>query len=252
MENRRYVAQIDDIAGFCVVLELNDEQDHVYRKLARNFIIKKFNLTDPKIIQKWVEQLHGVDNQGLLQEFLSTDEIKEFLLDTQTNPIKRTKYYLPWYAADVILFMEYFLIPYQDIKNVLEFAGGNSSIWFAKRVESVITVETSEKWRRAIQNWMMKEQLTNLVIVDSVEKVPIKSYDLVIIDSDVKKQCVVEAMWADNSGSRFIAVDNIHDFITLKGVKGEGSGRLANQWLLENNWEVYTSFKDTCFYMRKE
>lgn len=54
---------------------------------------------------------------------------------------------LPWIAHEAIDFLDQFLKPSHD---VAEFGGGGSTVYLARRVRSVLCVESSEEWREQI------------------------------------------------------------------------------------------------------
>lgn len=241
---------LSDIAGFSVMLELDQKQREEYKVLLQEFVMKKFGLTDPAMLEETLIRVLEEDRLNGLEEFFVEGAVKEFLTSGRV-PIKRTTQFLPWLTPEVILYLEYYMIPYQNCKSILEFGGGNSSIWLAKRADFVVTVESSPVWAEAIQRWAREEKLTNIVVVDDLRKVPPMRYDLIMIDDDGYEQCVKEAMWAAGTGCAYISVDNVKNFADEKGNKGEGSGQYAHRWLLDNGFETVSLFTDTAFYARK-
>lgn len=237
----------DDIAGYDLILELNDEQYKVLGDLFVESIRKKSKVTDPVTLNKLVAQAAKFEDKSNIQEFYKDTAILEYVLSGKV-PFKRTKNYVPWLTSDAIVFLEYHLIPYH-VKSILEIGGGNSSIWYAKRVGSVVTVETNPLWREAIQRWMFEEKLTNLIVLKKLEQVPNRHYDLIMIDGDDPDQCLGQAKQAAQSGCKIIGIDNIK-FTNIKGERVDGSGEEAHKWLSQE-WKIYKILSDTGFYVRK-
>lgn len=97
---------------------------------------------------------------------------------------------LPWYTYPSIDFLTY--RAYED-KIVLEFGGGQSTLWWAKRARHVVTLEGDEQWYEKIKHWMPENVSLYYVSMKSpadcicqVKEIlaaePYGSYDVIIID----------------------------------------------------------------------
>lgn len=97
---------------------------------------------------------------------------------------------LPWYTYPSIDFLKY--RAYRD-KTILEFGGGQSTLWWAKRAKHVVTLEGDSGWYDRIKNTMpdnvslhcvsMRDRDANVHEVSEVlESMPSLLYDVIVID----------------------------------------------------------------------
>lgn len=66
---------------------------------------------------------------------------------------------LPWFAYTAIDFLEKFLQPHM---RVFEFGSGGSTLFFAKRVRGVVSVEDDLHWHDMMANKLTRDGLTNV------------------------------------------------------------------------------------------
>lgn len=94
----------------------------------------------------------------------------------------------PWLTREAILFLESYLTKDMDI---LEFGSGTSTIWFAKRVKSITTVEHNKQWEQILQDNLQKESITNCQILSpknvdysdiTFNTLPL--YDFILVDGE--------------------------------------------------------------------
>ena len=97
---------------------------------------------------------------------------------------------LPWYTYPAIDFLKY--RSYEN-KVVLEFGGGQSTLWWASNAKHVVTLEGDKEWYESIKVGMpgnvdlcyvsMENKEKNVYQVkDSLEKRPYSKYDVIVID----------------------------------------------------------------------
>ena len=67
---------------------------------------------------------------------------------------------LPWISFGGLKFLNRHIRPQHD---VFEYGGGGSTLYFARRAKSVLTVESSVNWHRALVATLAAENLTNAV-----------------------------------------------------------------------------------------
>jgi predicted O-methyltransferase YrrM len=68
---------------------------------------------------------------------------------------------------------------------VLEFGGGNSSLWFAERVGHLVVFETDPKWRRYIKRILTNADTGGFQILTRIEQAEkLRRFDLVLVDCD--------------------------------------------------------------------
>jgi hypothetical protein len=109
---------------------------------------------------------------------------------------------LPWYTYPCIDFLK--CRPFEG-KTVLEFGGGQSTLWWAKRAHAVVTLEGDKEWYEKIARRMppnvelhhvASENATTCV--DQVEEVlrlkPYSQYDIIVIDGLYRREMIEIAL----------------------------------------------------------
>lgn len=87
---------------------------------------------------------------------------------------------LPWYCYPCIDFLS--ARDFSD-KRILEFGGGNSTLWWAKRAASVLTFEGNEGWAERIKKDAPSNACINFVSDAETKNIRVKdSFDVVIVD----------------------------------------------------------------------
>jgi hypothetical protein len=97
---------------------------------------------------------------------------------------------LPWYTYPAIEFLKH--RDFKD-KNVLEFGGGQSSLWWAARAKQVVTLEGDPEWLADLSKRIPANVDLNLITMESAEKCvaqcedtltkkPYRKYDVIVID----------------------------------------------------------------------
>lgn len=93
----------------------------------------------------------------------------------------------PWFVPAAVKRLEGSI---QPDWNVLEFGGGNSTIWFAERVGSIISLEDNREWyvrvveelgARGLRNGEVRYQAAE-EFVDIIRAFPDESLDLIVVD----------------------------------------------------------------------
>lgn len=109
-------------------------------------------------------------------------------VDTNGTPI-------PWYTYPAIEYLTSF--DFRDCE-VFEFGSGNSSIFWASRTRSVISVENNRAWFEVVNK---RKQQNQLVIHRADEDGYVKAlseqgklFEIVVIDGNWRKPCTVEAI----------------------------------------------------------
>lgn len=115
---------------------------------------------------------------------------KKESVDGLNNPI-------PWCTYSFIKFIE----PRLTKKfNVFEYGAGNSTIWYAQRVEKIFSVEHDQSWASSIKKKLPLNAtliLKNLSMDGDYAKSILESgeiYDLVIIDGRDRNNCIKYAV----------------------------------------------------------
>lgn len=103
---------------------------------------------------------------------------------------------LPWYTYPAIDFLAQ--RSFAD-RHVLEFGGGQSTLWWAKRAASVTTVEEDRAWWETLRDRLPPNVALHHVPVDHVtrtvepvrallEAAPRKAYDVIVIDGHLRRE----------------------------------------------------------------
>ena len=140
---------------------------------------------------------------------------------------------LPWYTYPAIDFLKF--RNYQD-KRVLEFGGGQSTLWWAEHAESVVTLEGDEQWFNDIKQGMpsnvslhyvsMQNREENVIAVNGVLKqYPQAKYDVIVIDGLYRFEMIEIALKHLNNDGVIIC-DNAEGYNFCEGFKGSGLQRV--------------------------
>lgn len=115
---------------------------------------------------------------------------------------------LPWYTYPAIEYLSTF-----DFKecDVFEYGSGNSSLFWASKARSVCSVEDNQEWFEAVSRLQQKNQtiLHRANEIGYVKSLPElnKMFEIIVIDGNWRKQCVVEAISCLKDGG-MIVLDN--------------------------------------------
>jgi predicted O-methyltransferase YrrM len=143
----------------------------------------------------------------------------------------------PWLNAGAVRYLRARLAP--DMRG-LEFGGGRSTIYFSRLMESLVTVEHDEKWRRKVAALMQRFGAANVTLAflppdadapglprprswDIIGKTPRRPefaayfdhilgypdghFDLVLVDGRARVECALNAMDKIKPGG-FLVLDN--------------------------------------------
>ncbi len=140
---------------------------------------------------------------------------------------------LPWYTYPAIDFLKYRTYEGRD---VLEFGGGQSTLWWAQKARQVVTLEGDPEWYEKIKHTMpgnvdlrlvsMRDADTNVAQVREVLAAkPLRQYDVVIIDGLYRYEMIAVA--CDVLATHgVIVVDNAAGYGFHEGFKERGFNRV--------------------------
>lgn len=95
----------------------------------------------------------------------------------------------PWWVPGAIAFMQAYLHP---SSRVLELGAGGSTLFFADRSESVLSVESDKAWFQKVQNELQRRNQKNVELVlipaessqvEFINSLPDEFFDCILIDS---------------------------------------------------------------------
>ncbi len=140
---------------------------------------------------------------------------------------------LPWYTYSCLDFLKN--RSYAD-KIILEFGGGQSTLWWAKRAKHVVTLEGDEAWYTKIKKSMPANVDLHYVSLESpsvciaqVDEVlrskPYPTYDVIIIDGLYRYEMIdiARRLMAENG---MIICDNAEGYGFYDGFKESGLNRV--------------------------
>ncbi|MDH4027211.1 MAG: class I SAM-dependent methyltransferase [Nitrospirota bacterium] len=124
----------------------------------------------------------------------------------------------PWLTKDSIAYLEKHLRPSDS---GLEWGSGRSTIWFGKRVKSLISVETDGKWYKTVNNKIAGNGLHNIQIritagdtfahmSEQITDIPEDSLDFVLIDGAVTRHITTELSIPLLKTGGLLIIDNIN------------------------------------------
>jgi len=140
---------------------------------------------------------------------------------------------LPWYTYPAIDFIKF--RDYQD-KLVLEFGGGQSTLWWAKHAKHVVTLEGDEQWYNQIKQGMPSNVSLHNVTMQSAEsnvadvnrvlsEHSYSKYDVIVIDGLHRFEMIEVALNYLNEGGAIIC-DNAEGYNFCEGFKDSGLQRV--------------------------
>lgn len=132
---------------------------------------------------------------------------------------------LPWMPRSVNAFLDCWLSSF-DIG--FEFGSGRSTLWLAKRVETLISVESDEAWWSEVEGRLKKANCKNVELlfksvlprenpvsspyVLSVDEFPDSGFDFVIVDGKHRAHCAIRSIPKIRQGGILI-IDDVHRYL---------------------------------------
>jgi hypothetical protein len=110
------------------------------------------------------------------------------------RPVNAADEPIPWFTYPAIDFLEPRLQPQWT---VLEWGAGNSTLWWARRVKRVLSIEHDPAWHRIISTHLPANATIALACNedDYVRAVdPVEKFDLIVIDGEHRNRCARRAI----------------------------------------------------------
>jgi len=182
----------------------------------------------------------------------------------------------PWLTPDAIDLIAQWMKP--EYKG-LEFGSGRSTVWFAKRVSFLTSIENNPDWYQRVQNWLAEAGLNNVnyFLAGENEKddddqtrsskylqpsldIPNESLDFVLIDGRWRSQCTAVSMHKLCPGGIMI-IDNANHFLPCDShapnsrtiEEGPSSEEWQKIWVSIKDWRrIWTtnSVSDTAIFIK--
>ena len=140
---------------------------------------------------------------------------------------------LPWYSYPCVDFLRFRGF---TEKSVLEFGGGQSTLWWAKKARIVVTLEGDEAWYSElvlrvpdnvqVHYASMESRDTNVAAVQRIlTKVGLDKYDVIVIDGLYRRELVpiaIERLSEDG----IIICDNAEGYGFFEAFRSSGLARV--------------------------
>ena len=129
-----------------------------------------------------------------------------------SNYIKIKLRDVPWFVDNAVDFIKK-EIDDGNVKSVLEFGSGASTIWFADRVDIIVSVEHSKQWYDSILEILKDKTNVDYRLrgdhYQSVckEKLPVELFDLIVVDGRDRVACGIDSGKLLKPGG-FLVLDN--------------------------------------------
>lgn len=143
--------------------------------------------------------------------------------------------FFAWFVAPCVQELEdTFLQPHQ---HAFEWGAGKSTIWLARRVSSVVSIEHDSEWYSRVSGWLNDEGLhnTSLLLLDlndsyAAEISKYEAFDVILIDGRRRADCIRAAMSCVKRGG-FIVVDDAERPQYQKALAMFGNGWERRDWI---------------------
>jgi hypothetical protein len=197
---------------------------------------------------------------AILTPILFSYKTGHFRSSWTMSAVSRTGKPLPWYTYSCLDFLKY--RTYAS-KTVLEFGGGQSSLWWSRRAQAVVTLEGDNEWYGKIKQKMPSNVALFLVSMqdpaecikecnDILRDYP--AFDIVVIDGLYRFELISIAQAKMASGGAIIC-DNAEGYGFAEGFRRSGMSRVdffgnAPGVVLPHCTSVF--FKEHCFLLSSE
>ncbi len=148
-------------------------------------------IVDMVLNPKMLKMLISMNSGGYLKEIGWINSFKHQIpIDKDDNP-------LPWVTYSFIDFISDRLNKTMD---VFEFGSGNSTLWYASKVNTVTSVEHDNTWFRKIKKSMPKNVNINYKVLiydgeySKFDKALDRKFDIVIVDGRDRVNCMKNAI----------------------------------------------------------
>lgn len=124
----------------------------------------------------------------------------------------------PWLTRDAVLLLES-LLRREDVG--LELGSGRSTVWFAKRVARLVSVEDNREWYEKVQAMLRREGLSNVdyrfaqgkaAYVGEVAALPRESFDFALVDGSHRDEVLQQVVGVVRPGG-LVIVDNVNWYV---------------------------------------
>ena len=183
------------------------------------------------------------------------------IVDERVNPEH------PWLTRDAVKLLDSLIKP-TDVG--VEFGSGRSTVWFARRLKSLVSVENDDVWHNKVSNKLKKQGLNSIVDYRYVQNLDLyfkqakdfanNSVDFCLIDGVVRDECALAMIDKIRKGG-ILVIDNVNWFLPNQASYSPDSitaGKFASEawkefYLRTKSWRsVWTTngVTETCIFIR--
>ena len=196
-------------------------------------VLQKFSVQFRKVLPSWLYDPIRSIGTVIIGPIRFGWKTGYFLSAFKMAAVARDGKPLPWYTYPCLDFLRF-----RDFKGktILEFGGGQSTLWWANRAKNVITLEGDREWYEKIKNTMPGNVQLHYVSMESMDinvaqvKDVLKSkhystYDVIIIDGLYRYEMIAVALQllAPNG---IIVCDNSEGYDFCGGFKSSNLSRV--------------------------
>ncbi len=174
------------------------------------------------------------------------------IIDQKTNPSN------PWLTRDAVRLLNELLRP-QDI--ALEFGGGRSTPWFARRMKQITSVDDNGQWQDFARSKVVAAKLSNVdfvlcpmdvpeerghesAYVRTLDRFADHSIDFALVDGVYRAHCAVGVLPKLRHGA-LVAVDNSNWFLPSNSIapnsRSYAHGPINDVW--SSFWEQTSTWR---------
>jgi predicted O-methyltransferase YrrM len=127
----------------------------------------------------------------------------------------------PWLGHEMVKLLENWLLP-ED--RGLEWGSGRSTIWFAERVGTLVSLEHNPKWHRTVDAMLKTKGVKNveyhlreneLEYRRVANQYPPESFDFILVDGVARDECALTAISLVKRGG-IVIVDDYNRYVPIK------------------------------------
>lgn len=157
----------------------------------------------------------------------------------------------PWLSPSMVNILDTWIKPSD---RGLEWGSGRSTIWFARRVSHLISIEHDKKWATHVQTLLNCRGLASRVsyyffkdgcgdnpdseyvkIIDSIED---ESLDFCLIDGNLREHCALASLSKMKAGG-IIIVDDVERYIPRESKTRSPNARGILSGYASKEWELF-------------
>ena len=156
----------------------------------------------------------------------------------------------PWLTREAIDLLSR-LLRITDV--ALEFGSGRSTLWFAKRLAKLTSVEDNAEWFQTVREMLRSERINNVDLVHCprdvpdvdgmkaayvglLDRFPKESLDFVLIDGIYRNHCAMQSIAKVKPGG-IIIIDNVNWFLPSSSYAP--SSRSQNETPIDATWQAF-------------